>query len=81
MAGKLVTSRLKCYITIFKCKMIEWKKFKAALSELLETSSIHGLVHVSLAKKIWVKILWLGLVAAGFSIATYYIQRSFRFSL
>ena len=44
--------------------------------EFLENSTIHGLFHISTTRRL-ARLLWVGVVIAGFSVATILIQQSF----
>ena len=45
--------------------------------EFLETSNLHGLVHISKAESMWGRILWTISVIASFTIASIQINSSF----
>ena len=49
----------------------------SALSEYLESTSIHGLAYLSEAKEILVKSLWFVCISISFSTAAYFIHASF----
>ena len=44
--------------------------------EFLENSTIHGLFHISTTRRL-VRLIWVGVVTAGFSVAAILIQQSF----
>ena len=46
------------------------------VQEFLESSTIHGLVYIANTKKL-VKLVWLGVVMAGFTVAGFLIHQSF----
>ena len=50
----------------------------ASLREFLESSTIHGLVHISTAKSRLAKALWLAIVVACFSFAIHMIIDSYK---
>ena len=48
------------------------------LREFLESSTIHGLVHISTAKSKTAKAIWVTIVVACFAIAVYMITNSYK---
>ena len=48
------------------------------ISEFLESSTIHGLVHISTAKSKTVKAIWVAIVVACFAYAIYMINNSYK---
>ena len=48
------------------------------MKDILEGSTIHGLVHISKSKSIVARIAWLGVVVGCFSVAGYMIVSSFK---
>ena len=44
--------------------------------DFLENSTIHGLLHISRTRRL-VRLIWVGIVMAGFSVAASLIQQSF----
>ena len=49
---------------------------KESIKEFLQSSSIHGLVYISTGKR-YLRLIWLCVVIAGFSVAGVLIQQSF----
>ena len=47
------------------------------VKEFLESSTIHGLVHISTSKAVLVKCFWVGVVSVGFYFSGSLIQQSF----
>ena len=50
----------------------------STLREFLESSTIHGLVHISTAKSRTGRAAWVAIVVACFAIATYMITSSYK---
>ena len=50
----------------------------AAIREFLESSTIHGLVHISTAKSRATRAAWAAIVVACFAIAIYMINNSYQ---
>ena len=48
-----------------------------AVRTLLESSTIHGLVHISSTRGL-ARLVWVAVVVSGFSAAAFMIQRSFQ---
>ena len=48
------------------------------LQEFLESSTIHGLVHISTAKSKEAKVIWVAIVVACFAIAVHMIVDSYK---
>ena len=46
------------------------------ITDFLENSTIHGLLHISRTRRL-VRLIWVGIVTAGFSGAAILIQQSF----
>ena len=53
------------------------KIFWCYLKEFLESSTIHGLVYISVSRNKLTKLFWILVVITGFSIAVYLISDSF----
>ena len=47
------------------------------LKDFLESSTIHGLVHISTARSKTVRVVWLAIVVACFAIAVHMIVDSY----
>ena len=47
------------------------------IKEFLESSTIHGVTYISTNKNPFIKLLWIGIVVTGFSIASILINNSF----
>ena len=50
----------------------------AAIREFLESSTIHGLVHISTAKSGASRAAWVAIVVACFAVAMYMITSSYQ---
>ena len=59
--------------------VVIWSEFSKMrkVKNFLDTSSIHGLIHISQNKK-YSKLFWILIVIAGFSSAGVMIQKSFQ---
>ena len=54
------------------------KMVSTKFREFLESSTIHGLVHISTAKSTTTRTIWVAIVVASFAIAVYMITSSYK---
>ena len=78
MISLLPLAQLTADFSELKMFLIKYLKiFWCYLKEFLESSTIHGLVYISVSRNKLTKLFWILVVITGFSIAVYLISDSF----